>query len=224
MSVETGASRPMLRQVAYERFMDRLYAGKLRPGLLVSQRELCAELDVPMGPMREALKRLEAETIVTLIPQRGIRILDVDEKTINDVFQMRLMIEPEAVRQFRLEGREAQVADLLARTRAAVDAPAPASRLDLAEIGALTSLDHEMHRLFVHAMDNTLATDLFERMLGKLRLTRLVFRLRSFSDGGAACEHLEILDHVTHGRTDAAGAAMERHMRASWRRALGLDA
>jgi DNA-binding GntR family transcriptional regulator len=224
MSVETGATRPMLRQVAYERFMDRLYAGKLRPGLLVSQRELCEELDVPMGPMREALKRLEAEAVVTLIPQRGIRILDVDEKTINDVFEMRLMIEPEAVQRFRPEGREAQVADLLARTRAAVEAPQATARLDPAEIGALTSLDHEMHRLFVNAMDNAVATDLFERMLGKLRLTRLVFRLRSFPDGGAAREHLEILDHVSHGRADAAGAAMERHLHASWRRALGLGA
>jgi DNA-binding GntR family transcriptional regulator len=201
--------------------MDRLYAGKLRPGLLVSQRELCADLEVPMGPMREALKRLEAEAIVTLIPQRGIRILDVDEKMINDVFQMRLMIEPEAVRQFRPEGREAALADLATRTRAAGRA-LPEASLDLEEIGAMTALDHEMHRLFVDALDNAVASELFDRMLGKLRLTRLVFRLRSFTDGGAAREHLEILDHVSHGRADAAAAAMEAHLRASWRRALGL--
>lgn len=222
MTVDTDAPRPMLRQIAYERFMERLYGGALRPGLLVSQRELCAQLDVPMGPMREALKRLEAEAIVTLIPQRGIRILDVDEKTINDVFQMRLMIEPEAVRRFDRQGYEAVLGDLLARTAAAAEAPPITSRLDIEEVGALTSLDHEMHRLFVDAMENPFASELFERMLGKLRLTRLVFRLRSFSDGGAANEHLEVLNLISHGESDAAVAAMERHLQASWRRALGL--
>lgn len=224
MTFETGTPRPMLRQVAYERFMQNLYGGVLRAGLLVSQRELCEQLDVPMGPMREALKRLEAEAVVTLIPQRGIRILDVEEKTINDVFQMRMMIEPEAVRRFSVSGREAELGDLMARTRAAAEAPAVTSRLDMDEIGALTSLDHEMHRLFVDAMENAFATELFERMLGKLRLTRLMFRLRSFSDEGAANEHLEVLNLITHGEADAAAAAMQRHLEASWRRALGLHA
>lgn len=224
MTAETGAPRPMLRQVAYERFMQKLYGGVLRPGLLVSQRELCEELDVPMGPMREALKRLEAEAIVTLIPQRGIRILDVEEDTINDVFQMRLLIEPEAVRRFDAAGREAALEDLRARTSAAAAAPAATSRLDMDEIGALTSLDHEMHWLFIRAMENRIASDLFERMLGKLRLTRLVFRLRSFPDGDAAKEHLEVLDRVIHGDTDAAAEAMRRHLEASWRRALGIQA
>lgn len=222
MTVDTDAPRTMLRQIAYERFMERLYSGALRPGLLVSQRELCALLDVPMGPMREALKRLEAETIVTLIPQRGIRILDVDEKTINDVFRMRLIIEPEAVRCFDHQGHKELLGDLLMRTMAAAEAPPITSRLDIGEIDALTSLDHEMHRMFVNAMENSFASELFERMLGKLRLTRLMFRLRSFSDGGAANEHLEVLRLVSDGEPDAAAAAMERHLKASWERALGL--
>lgn len=222
MTVETDASRPMLRQIAYERFMDRLYAGKLRPGLLVSQRELCAELEVPMGPMREALKRLEVESIVTLIPQRGIRILDVNEKTINDVFQLRLLIEPEAVRLFAPRMKEAMLTDLLERTEAAANAPNVSSHMDIDEIGALTALDHEMHRMFVEAMDNTFATELFDRMLGKLQLTRLVFRLRSFSDAGAAQEHVEILKLVLEGDADAAAAAMKEHLIASRQRALRL--
>lgn len=222
MKVETDASRPMLRQIAYERFMDSLYAGELRPGLLVSQRELCNELEVPMGPMREALKRLEVESIVTLIPQRGIQILDVNEKTISDVFQLRLLIEPEAVRLFDPVIKKDLLTDLLERTETAESTPIVSSYLDIDEISALTALDHEMHRMFVEAMNNTLVTELFDRMLGKLKLTRLVFRLRSFSDGGAAKEHVAILKLVLEGNADAAAAEMNKHLVASRQRALRL--
>lgn len=222
MKVETDALRPMLRQIAYERFMDSLYAGKLRPGLLVSQREICNELEVPMGPMREALKRLEVESIVTLIPQRAVQILDVNEKTISDVFQLRLMIEPEAVRLFDPLVKKGLLTDLLERTETAASTPIVSSYLDIDEISALTTLDRKMHRMFVEAMDNTFATELFDRMLGKLKLTRLVFWLRSFSDGGAAEEHVAILKLVLEGNADAAAAEMKKHLVASRQRALCL--
>lgn len=211
-----------LRSVAHERFMDHLKKGALRPAQLVSQRELCELLDVPMGPMREALKRLEGDGIVTLIPQRGVRILDIDEKTINDAFQMRLMVEMEAVRAFSVGGDKATAADLRNRTEAALQRKTTGSALDLSEINARTTLDHEMHRLFVRALENDFADDLFERVLGRLQLSRLVFRLRNYTDERAIREHLRILDHVIDGDSEGAADAMEVHLKASWRRALGL--
>jgi DNA-binding GntR family transcriptional regulator len=216
--------RPVtLRNLAHDSFMDRLYAGELRPAQLVSQRELCALLDMPMGPMREALKRLEGEGIVTLIPQRGIKILDIDEKTINDAFQIRLLVEIEAVRIFAERGDRDAALELRARTQATGEQERPSKALDLAEINARTALDHEMHRLFITAMENDFATDLFERVLGRLRLSRLVFRLRNYTDERAIREHLTILDKVIEGDRDGAAEAMRDHLKASWRRAIGLS-
>lgn len=221
----TNAPSPkpvILRNVAHDRFMDYLKKGALRPAQLVSQRELCELLDVPMGPMREALKRLEGDGIVTLIPQRGIQILDIDEKTINDAFEMRLMIEIEAARLFAQGGDKATAEDLRVRTEAAQSKTTRNSPLDLSEINARTALDHEMHRLFVSALDNDFADDLFERVLGRLQLSRLVFRLRHNNDDKSIREHLRILDHVIAGDGEGAAAGMEAHLKASWRRALGL--
>ncbi len=220
----TDAATPKtvtLRNVAHERFMKKLNAGVLKPAQLVSQRELCALLDVPMGPMRESLKRLEGEGIVTLIPQRGIRILDIDEKTINDAFQMRLMVEVEAVRAFAAQPDKSAAIDLRARTAAASEQDTGPDPLNLSEINARTALDHEMHRLFVDALGNAFADDLFDRVLGRLQLSRLVFRLRNYTDDRAIREHLIILEFVIDGDAHSAGRAMETHLKASWRRALG---
>ncbi len=221
----TDAATPKvatLRNLAHNRFMDSLKQGELRPAQLVSQRELCAMLDVPMGPMREALKRLEGDGIVTLIPQRGVQILHIDEKTINDAFQMRLMVEIEAVRAFTAGGDKAVAADLRRRTEAARQGDTAHSPLDLSEINARTALDHEMHRLFVSALVNDFADDLFEKVLDRLQLSRLVFRLRNYTDRRAIKEHLDILDHVNAGDVEGAAEAMEVHLKASWNRALGL--
>lgn len=221
---DDSAAPSVQRSGAYERFLQCLMQGAFRPGRLVTQREICDATGSTITAVREALKRLEGEGIVTLIPQRGIRILDIDEKTINDAFRMRLMVEIEAVRAYADQADKSAAIELRSRTEAAANAtvttPEP---LDLSEINARTALDHEMHRLFVNAMGNAFADELFDRILGRLQLSRLVFRLRNYTDDRAIREHLNILDFVIEGDPDSAGTAMETHLQASWRRALGVS-
>lgn len=211
-----------LRTHAHDQFMRYLFSGHLKPGQMVSQRELCEALDVGMGPLREALKRLEAEDFVALIPQRGVRILDIDEKVVKDAFQLRMMIEPEAVHLFVEEGSRDSLEDLLVRTSAAskIEQRGP---LDVQGIDALVTLDHEMHYLFLSALRNSFADGLFQRMFSRLRLQRLVYRLRTYRDPVALLEHIEILELAMDGDADGAADAMRRHLDRSWRRAVGLE-
>src|SRR6187397_1634880 len=92
--------KSLMREVAYERFKAQLFKRNLVPGQFVSQGELCELLDVPLGPTREALKRLEAENLVRLIPQRGIQITDIGVKLIREAFEFRIVLEVAAIRRF----------------------------------------------------------------------------------------------------------------------------
>lgn len=175
-----------------------------------------------MGPMREALKRLEGEGIVTHLPQRGVRILDIDEKTINDAFQMRLMLEVEAVKHYALHGDLDAVRDLRQHTQDLVTKAPDSDQPFIETVKAQTTLDHEMHRLFVQVMDNRFATEMIDRVLSRLRLSRLVFRLRNYSDRKAVLEHLDILDAVLRRDSQSAADAMETHLKISWQRSLGM--
>lgn len=69
-----------LRHTAYDRFKSQLFAGQIPPGAFLSQREICETLDMPLGPVREALKALEVEGLVTLINKRGVRVQDLDHE------------------------------------------------------------------------------------------------------------------------------------------------
>ena len=105
-------SKSLMREVAYERFKAELFRRNLVPGQFVSQGELCALLDVPLGPTREALKRLEAESLVRLIPQRGIQIADIGVTLIHEAFEFRTILELAAVRRFAREAEDATLARL----------------------------------------------------------------------------------------------------------------
>src|SRR5690349_24051566 len=111
-------ARSLMREVAYERFKAQLFKRNLVPGQFVSQGELCALLEVPLGPTREALKRLEAENLVRLIPQRGIQIADIGVTLIHEAFQFRSVLETAAIRHFVDAADDATIADLEARTTA----------------------------------------------------------------------------------------------------------
>ncbi len=60
-----------LKQVAYQRIEDLLNWGKVRPGQVISQRELVDMTEVTLSAVREAIPRFEAEGLLQTLPQRG---------------------------------------------------------------------------------------------------------------------------------------------------------
>ena len=85
---------------AYQGFTQQLLNGAIRSGQFVSQRELMVLLDMPLGAVREMIPRLEAGGLIKTVPQRGLQIAPVDLKLIRNAFQVRAMIEREAIAHF----------------------------------------------------------------------------------------------------------------------------
>ena len=127
-----------MREVAYERFKTELFKRNLTPGQFVSQGELCELLDVPLGPTREALKRLEAESLVRLIPQRGIQITDIGVTLIHEAFEFRTILEVAAA-----------LADLETRTTAILRRLDGGNNADPRLLDAALQVDWGMHDLIV---------------------------------------------------------------------------
>ena len=110
---------------AYQGFTQQILSGAILPGQFISQRELMTLLDMPLGAVREMIPRLEAGGLIKTVPQRGLQIAHVDLKLIRNAFQVRSMIEREAVLNFartasdaELEAIELSHQDILARAHA----------------------------------------------------------------------------------------------------------
>lgn len=210
-----------LRTMAYARFRESLFDRRLKPGQFVSQRELSELLDVPMGAIREALKRLEADGLINLITQRGVQIADVNVAFINEAFEFRILIETEAARRSANIPDRERLNEIRAKTQQIIDQSGKTVSDDLMQAGL--QVDLELHEFLVSVFTNGLIRQSHQQLEDKVRLIRMngkytVDRLRA-----AMLEHLDIIDALLEGDEQAAVASLNAHLKTSWRRSLGLS-
>ena len=124
-SLSPGPDAVSQRVRAYQGFTQQILSGAILPGQFISQRELMTLLDMPLGAVREMIPRLEAGGLIKTVPQRGLQIAHMDLKLIRNAFQVRSMIEREAVLAFvqsasdaELESIEQALQQILARASA----------------------------------------------------------------------------------------------------------
>lgn len=219
----TGRSKPVLRDMAYRNFMDHLMSGQLKPGLLVSQRELCEATGSSIGAMREALKRLEAEGVITLIPQRGVIVREPSEKEINDVYEARMIFEPHAVRHYAINGDLDKLAAIKTKTLQILDGK-PETRAQLAELARQRSLvDDLLHQTIIDGFGNLMINEVFDKFRICVQVSRLGLHPRIMDNLPGMREHLIIIEALQKRDGDAAASAMIDHLEKGRRRAVGLE-
>lgn len=213
--------KSLMREVAYERFKAQLFKRNLVPGQFVSQGELCALLDVPLGPTREALKRLEAESLVRLIPQRGIQIADIGVTLIHEAFEFRTVLELAAVRHLALHADDAALARIEAATRSLHERLQSGQEPDSRLLDAALQVDWSLHNLIIESPGNRILIHAHQQNFDKIKMIRLHGRSPRYLPL-AMEEHLPIIVALRRRDPDQAAAALGRHLVAAERRALGL--
>ncbi|MCI3953230.1 MAG: putative Transcriptional regulator, GntR family [Burkholderiales bacterium] len=89
---------PLLTDRAYERIKHDITCCSIAPGTEISEAQLCAQYKLGKAPVRMALTRLAHDGLVRAIPRRGYIVTAVTLKDIQDVFELRVMLEPTAAR------------------------------------------------------------------------------------------------------------------------------
>lgn len=170
--VAPNASANSQRARAYQGFTQQILSGGIRSGQFISQRELMTLLDMPLGAVREMIPRLEASGLIKTVPQRGLQIAHVDLKLIRNAFQIRAMIEHEAVRHFvnsastqELDAIEANHVDILRR--------ATAKRVDSTLLDDAQALDWGLHDRMVDALGNEILSEIYRVNSMRVRLIKL---------------------------------------------------
>ncbi|MBM3534737.1 MAG: GntR family transcriptional regulator [Alphaproteobacteria bacterium] len=212
-----------LREKAYETFQQRLLALNLRPGQFVSQRELVALTGMPLGAIRELIPRLEADGLIVTIPQRGMQIAAVDLKLVRNAFQLRIILEKEAIAAFVARARDEEIEALVeAHERIVAKARKGISRELLEEAQAV---DWAFHDTLIDALGNDILSAIYRVNSIKIRLIRLERVLLSpDSLMPALKEHGDIVAALRARDVARAVAALERHLTSARNRAMGLQA
>ena len=78
-----------LREIVYEELKRQILKGEIAPGHRMMEVELADDMGVSRTPVREAIRKLELEGLVTMIPRRGAEVAQITEKSMNDVLEVR---------------------------------------------------------------------------------------------------------------------------------------
>lgn len=82
-----------LYQEVAERLRQRIYAHELPPGTWVDEQALAVDYGISRTPLREALKVLASEGLITLKPRRGCYVTEISEQDLDDIFPLMAMLE-----------------------------------------------------------------------------------------------------------------------------------
>ena len=105
------AASALYVQVA-ERLRGRILAHTLAPGSWIDEQALAADFGISRTPLREALKVLAAEGLVTMKLRRGAYVTEVSERDLAEVYQLLALLESDAAGVVATEATDAQLAEL----------------------------------------------------------------------------------------------------------------
>ena len=86
-----------LRDVVFNTLRQAILRGELKPGERLMEIQLANKLGVSRTPIREAIRKLELEGLVIMIPRKGAEVADITEKSLRDVLEVRKALEELAV-------------------------------------------------------------------------------------------------------------------------------
>ena len=212
---------PRLSETAYERILEGLFDRRLKVGAFLSQSELSELVGVPIAPLRDALRVLEAEGILTIHPRSGIQFVRPGLELTRATYQFRAIIERAAVRAFAEQADEVAIAGLQA-DHCALVAKIEAAGLSPDDLPEVDRLEQAMHASVIAIMQNALIDESCRRMMNYLRLLRLDRNFTAPIILRTLREHVEILDACARRDADAAEAALVAHLQAAIHRNIGF--
>lgn len=211
---QVGRVAAPLREQVVTLVRDAILGFRLQPGQRLVERELVEQLGISRATVREVLRQLAVEGLVTVVPQRGAMVTALSPDDAADIYEMRASLEALAVQRFVQRATPAQVIDLkdavteIERTADAVDS--------LDQLGAK---DRFYEVLFTGSGSEPL-----QQTLAGLQARVRLLRATSLAEPGrpreAAAELRAVVDAVEAGDAEAAAAACAHHIHNAARTAL----
>jgi DNA-binding GntR family transcriptional regulator len=191
-----------LRDIVSEEIRSRIFAGELRPGARLIERDLADTFEVSRFPVREALRALQNEGLVEHLPSRGMVVKTLNRQEVIELFDIREALEVLAARL--AAGRAAQgsfdgLRRLVGESRAA---------LDVGDLNAAHEANSGFHDEIIAMSGNALLESMLEPLLGRLH-----WLFRQISDfEQVSAEHAFLCEAILSGDPQRAASAARSHV------------
>ena len=215
VDVPQRIERTALFEEVASRLRARIFAHDLPPGSWVDEQAITAEYGISRTPLREALKVLASEGLVTLTPGRGCTVTLLTEQDLDEIFPILALLEGRCAFEATCRMEPAAMARIEA-LHAELETHFAANSIE-----AFFETNQRFHLTVQEIAGNRWLTQLIQETRQKLKLMRFHSLFQEGRLQESLQEHRAIVDALLKADAPSAQAAMENHL-LQGRRAMGL--
>ncbi len=201
----TGVAAPIRQQVAAS-FRKAILSGRFGPGDRLFEKELCDLTGASRTSVREALRQLETEGLVTTIRNKGPVVTSIDPKQARSIYQVRAALEGLAAGLFAENATDDQVA------RLSVSVEQVRKAYKSGDLDEILDAKNAFYDVLLEGSDNDIAASMLRMMHDRINLLRRVSLGQSSRLGKSAAEIGTILKAIKARDAAAASIASIRHV------------
>lgn len=205
-----------LRDVVFQTLRQAILRGELKPGERLMEIHLAQKLGVSRTPVREAIRMLELEGLVLMIPRKGAVVAEITITDLEDVLEVRMALEELAVKHACRRITQEQLAEL--RRRAAEFK----HTLNGNDVGACAQADVEFHDLIYLATGNSRLVQILNNLREQMYRYRMEYLKDRQSYNTLMKEHEEILRALENRDEKAALDVTIRHVERQKEHIIGV--
>jgi len=194
----------------YEMIREDIISARLEPNARLKVADLATAYGTSTNPIREALQQLRGEGFVVMEPNRGARVVAIDEDFVRDIIEIEMLIEPALTKWFVSIVADTDIAELEA-------AQAAIETLNFADARQHGELDTRFHQLIYDRHYNRHAAELWWKHREILRAISRRFPTSLSRRQAVLREHRELIDAIRAQDADRAASVVARHVEGSGR-------
>lgn len=204
MSALSLAPRALYEEVA-ELLRQRIFRRELEPGSWIDEIRLAEEYGISRTPLREALKVLATEGLVTMKMRRGAYVTEVSEQDMAEVYHLLALLESDAVGVVAQSASEAQLRELQALHQELAGAVADRDRF--------FAVNERFHTRLLEIAGNRWRNQMVADLRKVMKLNRQQSLLKSGRIEESLQEHAQVLDALLARDASTASQRMQAHFR-----------
>ncbi|OHW61427.1 HTH-type transcriptional regulator LutR [Andreesenia angusta] len=204
--IQMDSHKP-LRDIVFETLREAILEGKLTPGERVMEVQLAEQLGVSRTPVREAIRKLELEGLLVMVPRKGAYVADVSLKDVIDVLEVRASLEGLAA-SLGAERREPLDIELLEDTTREL-----IKCVQDKDTEGMIKSDAAFHDILLKASKNDKLTNIVEGLRDQVHRFRVIY-FTEYEENAKKLieEHEEILGYLRDQDTAKAQESAEFHI------------
>ena len=203
---EESSDRYSLRGKVFHQLREDILSGHYKEHEELREMAISEEMGVSRTPVREALRQLELEGLVLMIPRKGAEVAEITEKNMRDVLEVRKALEELAVQLACDKITKEEIEEM---KKAAEDFKKILKSKDITEIA---EADVRFHDIIYMATDNQKLIQLLNNLREQMYHYRVEYLKREEAHPQLIAEHAAIIEYISKGEKKAATDIMCKHI------------